>query len=294
MTMRERLSKVDPLLLFLVVGVLIFVIAGIVDPRGSDGEETIVVDRATLERYLAAGGGEALAQVAQRADAPPSLDALSPEQRATLIDRYVEEQALYREAVAWGLDDGDIAIRRRLGQSLRFALRPDIAETPSQDTLRRYFRRHAARYREPETIGFDHVFYDAGRGGEDAALSRARAAGLPPADWLAAGERFAYQRSFVGAGPNRIASVMGDDFADRIAQLPTGEWTGPVRSRLGWHYVRIVRRDAGSDPRYEDVREAVLDDWYRERRAAGMNAATRAVVARYDARIDDDIGTLRR
>jgi hypothetical protein len=50
-----------------------------------------------------------------------------PEELQSLIDEYVREEVLYREAIAMGLDRNDGIVRRRLAQKMEFLEQPGLA-----------------------------------------------------------------------------------------------------------------------------------------------------------------------
>ena len=286
-----KLREIDPLFQFLGAGALLLVLSLLVRPWGSD-EETIRVDRASLEQYLSAGGGEALAGLAKAQSGKVDLDALDAGQRDELVRRYVEEQALYREARAWGLEDNDLVIRRRLGQSLRFALRPAPQDDPGDEVLRAFYDRNRANYRAPAESSFDHVFFSAEKRGESGALASARAGRDGSlANWRAKGDRFAYQRSYTDAGPATVEAQLGEEFAGQLAQLPVApeRWQGPLRSAMGFHLVRLTRRRAAQTAPFEEARAAVLDDWQRQQQNAQLEESVGRIVDRYETQIDADL-----
>lgn len=286
-----KLSKIDPLFQFLGAGALLLALATLVRPFGSD-ENTIRVDRATLEQYLVSGGGEEFAALAKSENGAVALDALTSSQRDELVRKYVEEQALYLEARAWGLDQDDLVIRRRLGQSLRFALRPEPPANPGDEVLLEFYAAHLDNYRLPAETSFDHIFYSTELRGQAAAEAAARLATQTPIrDWRATGDRFAYQRSYVGAGPAVIESQLGPDFAGTLAALPVDpdRWQGPVPSPTGFHVVRIWQRSQAETVGFEDARAAVLDDWQRNEQDIALDQAIATIVSKYDASIDDAV-----
>src|SRR6185437_1382394 len=79
-----------------------------------------------------------------------------------LSDRYVREEALFREASAMGLAEGDYVIRRRLVQKMLYLLDDTATESfaPSDATLLSYYHAHEDRYRDAPTMTFTHVFVD--------------------------------------------------------------------------------------------------------------------------------------
>lgn len=275
--------RIDPLWWFLGAGAAIFVLAAFIDPDGADDASVIRVDRPVLEAYLATGGGNGLSETLS--SGPMTLDDLSPQARQELVDRYVEEEALFREARSWGLDQDDPAIRRRLGQSMRFALRPDVAADPGDAQLRKFFDANRADYAESDLVTFEHIFFDATRGGADGAAQRARAFS-PDSDWQGSGDRFAYQRTYVGARSEEVAAQLGRDFADAVFALnPSDAWQGPIRSDLGAHLVRVVRHNRAGEPDFAALRPIVLDDWMRARQAGDLEKRIDAIVSSYEAKV---------
>ncbi|KHK93048.1 peptidyl-prolyl cis-trans isomerase [Novosphingobium malaysiense] len=289
-----RLARIDPLFQFLGAGAVLFTLSALVRPYGSD-DQTIHVSRAVLEQYLASGGGETLASVARTHGGTPSLAALSDGERRELVRKYVQEQALYREAREWGMDENDLVIRRRLGQSLRFALRPAAEADPGDAVLRKFYVRHRENYRSRAETSFDHIFFSVAKRGKIGALSAARRAGSSPvADWRAEGDRFAYQRSYVDAGPGMIQSQLGDGFEAKLRKLPVAadRWQGPIASASGFHLVRINRRLPAKTSSFEEVRLAVLDDWRRAIQDSELDQAVNAIVDQYDVDEASDVGDL--
>lgn len=281
--MAVNLRTIDPLFQFLAAGALLVGLSAIIRPLDGSAD-TIRVDHATLEQYIASGGGEALAPLARNPRGKPDLDALNTSQRRELVRKYVEEQALYLEARSWGLDEGDLVIRRRLGQSMRFALRPVARPDPGDGALRAFHAAHADNYRNPAEISFDHVFFSTASRGESPAMEAARnLAGQPMGDWRAQGDRFPYQRSYVDAGPGIITSQMGAEFAAEMARVPVdpARWQGPVRSSAGVHLVRVHRRRASGIAPFETVRAAVLDDWQRQSQDDELDRAVAKIMAKY-------------
>src|SRR5438552_4047320 len=53
---------------------------------------------------------------------------------------------------------------------------------------------------------------------------------------------------------DEIASVFGDEFARRVAQLEGGRWIGPIQSGYGWHIVYVSERTEGRPKPLSEVR----------------------------------------
>src|SRR4029450_8049258 len=97
----------EPLVHFLLLGAMLFGVFALVGDRGSARASQIVVTPGHLEHLTVS-----FTRTWQR---PPTAQELTE-----LIDDYIREEVLYREAVAMGLDRDDTIVRRRLRQKLEF------------------------------------------------------------------------------------------------------------------------------------------------------------------------------
>ncbi len=286
----------DPLTHFLAMGGLLFAVYAALhggDTKGAEGGRTIVVDRAALLSFM---------QYQSAAFEPKyfaaRLDALPAKDRKDLIDKYVREEALVREARAMGLDQGDYVIRRRMVQKMLYLIDDTATETfaPTQADLERYFRAHQAQYASPPTLTFTHVFVDkeiAHPGGTEQTAEQlkrvleAKGAGFNEAP--AYGDRFPYEQNYVQRTPDFIQSQFGDGFAAALEGLqPSRRWQGPIKSDLGYHLVLLTQRQAASTPRLADVQSQVKDDLLRDTVAAYQEKAVADLARRFTVKWKDD------
>ena len=128
------------------------------------------------------------------------------------------------------LDQGDIIVRRRLVQKLRF-LTEDIAtgQAPADTELLAYYEANAERYRRPTRYTFSHRYFSTDR--REDALADARTA---LAGGEIAGDPFMLQRSYAAKSVREIGNLFGTAFAEALAALePADRWQGPIRSAYG-------------------------------------------------------------
>jgi hypothetical protein len=159
----------EPLVHFLALGAGFFLLYAFVGGGEAPTGERIVVDRAAQEALVAS-----FRTAWQRAPSEAEL--------AGLIDEYVRETILYREALALGLDRDDAIVRQRMRQKLELLAesRADLL-APEESELEAWLRAHPERFR---------------REGRSPALSEIREAVLR--DWQA--ERAAAARESFYAG----------------------------------------------------------------------------------------------
>lgn len=196
--------------------------------------------------------------------------------------QWLEEEVLYREALARGLNQGDVIVRRRLVQKMRMLLETgvEVAE-PSEDELRRWIDTYAGRYGGVQQVSFDHVFLS--RGLRDSRLAEdARAVRQ---ELLSGGEKAGQSDPHPGGtrqdnlDARGLERLFGSALAEQIADLPPGRWQGPLRSPLGLHFVRVVDRQLRT-PDYHAVRERAHRDYLLEaRRLATASALDRLKVS---------------
>ena len=70
-------------------------------------------------------------------------------------------------------------------------------------------------------------------------------------------------------------------FAEGLAALPTGEWSGPLESAYGLHLVHIDARTEGVLPPLDEVRAEVERDWAFAQREEASRRFHEGVLARY-------------
>jgi hypothetical protein len=259
----------------------------------ADDATTIVVDRRSLLTFL---------QYRANAFEPEifgaALDGMSDAELDEVIDAYVEEEVLYREARALGLEESDNIIRQRMVQKMNF-LMADLATSAGaadEATLERYFQEHRDAYAIQPWATFTHVFFDASERGEDGARAAAEAALIELNasqagfnDAPAYGDRFPFLRNYVERTFEYIASHFGYEFAAALEQLEPSEtqWRGPIRSAYGEHLVLMTERVARALPALDEVRGDVERDYASELSARALAGMTDTIRERYRVEIGD-------
>jgi hypothetical protein len=196
----------------------------------------------------------------------------TPEEFDGLIQQYIRETVLYREALTMGLNKHDQVIRRRLAQKLEFLAKDLVALTPPTDEeLLTYFKAHQDRYQEPARYTFTQVFIDPDKRG-DATLAdaekikatlKARSDAIEDAGAL--GDTFMLQNYYPEKEQAEIQKLFGSGFAESLVELSVGQWHGPVLSGYGVHLVYVDNVSEPPAPVFAEVRERVMQDWKTEK-----------------------------
>jgi len=217
--------------------------------------------------------------------------------RETLLRKWIDEEALYREGVARGVDQDDEIIRRRVIQKMQF-LTQDLAATPdpSASDLRGYYQAHLNQYRTADRVTFSHIFFSPDTRGEAASRQAAEEtlATLQSTVMRAPelGDRFPDRYDYAGLDPIDAGRLFGrSGLSTDLFSAPIGRWSGPYRSGFGWHLVRVEARSGSSLPPFESVADKVREDDLADERAAADAKALADIERRYTvARQDRSAG----
>ena len=250
----------EPLLHFMLIGAAIYLLYGVfAEPVTEADDKTIVVSAGEIEWMRSSWQ--------QRWNRPPT-----PEEFDGLIQQYIRETVLYREALTMGLNQHDQVIRRRLAQKLEFLAKDLVNLTPpTEEELLDYFEAHIDRYQEPARLTFTQVFIDPDKRGDttlnDAEEIKAElvAQGDAIGDIGEFGDDFMLQNYYPEKDPVQIQKSFGSGFTESLLALSPGEWHGPVLSGYGVHLVYISHISEPPVPVFADVRERVAEDWKTDR-----------------------------
>jgi hypothetical protein len=255
----------EPLVHFLVIGVLVFAIyRGGETPADAPGAAVITVTQRQVARLA-----EQFEAAWRRAPTEPEITAL--------VEDWAREEVYYREALALGLDRDDAVIRRRLRQKMEFLSEgAAVSVVPDEAALAAHHAAHPERFAEPPRITFRQVaLADAG---EAAAVRAALAGGADP---LAVSRGGLLPEVMEAAGPAAVDGAFGPGFFARLAVLSQGGWEGPVASAYGAHLVEVVEFEPSHARPFEAVRVSVEQDWHRANAEAVRDAQYEALRQRY-------------
>ncbi len=268
----------EPLFHFFILGGLLFALYAFLNRGAMQAPDEIVVDQARLD---------GLEAVFERTWQRPPTDV----ELRRLLDGWVREEVLYREGLAAGLQEDDTVVRRRVVQKMQFMSEGmATSAAPSEAELEAWLQSHADAYRLAPRYTLQQVFFEpqgdpqARRARIDAglaALREGRADGVGDTTLLPA--------RLEDASANEYARIFGEAFADGLAALPEGRWSGPVESGYGQHLVRIESRTPGRMPDLAEVRPQVERDLTRARGDEVAEALYQGLRSRYKVVFDDGV-----
>lgn len=267
----------DPLVHFLVIGGLLFALLSWMGAEPPPEQIVISADRvADLSRSAALLQGR-----------PPTEAELE-----RLVEEAIREEVYYRRALALGLDVDDDEVRRRLIEKMAYVTENVADPEPPEADLRAYFEENAERFRIPELVTFDQVFFSPRMRGEtvQADAAAALSALQSGADPAGNGDSTPLAGRFDDADPDRVRVLFGEALTAAVFAADPGDWIGPYESDFGWHLVRVSARSAARDPAFAEVEARVRSDFAAARLEQANQAAFDAMRAYFDIAVQWESG----
>ena len=264
--MLPKLAKIaaEPLVHFLAIGLVLFVASEILKPEVDD-PRTIKIDlgvQSHLSNLFEADRGQLPSEA--------EMD--------ELVEVYIRNETLYREARALKLDDGDDMMRERLAQRMRLMLYSGISVgQPTEEELRAWFDEKGQVFDQPALLTLEIIGLDAT---QDEALAVAEEAIAREGTENPMRSPEVTLVSFKKRPMNQLQRLFGDAFMARIDGLPEGEWAA-IESPRGWQVARLIERVEPVPARFEDVAEDIRGRWREERKQADARAALSALMQTY-------------
>ena len=271
--MKLRRIVREPLLHFLLIGLGLFVLYGIVSPGDSAGR-TITISQSQVEtlrrQYAALWGG------------PPDATQLSG-----LIEAQVRDEILYREGMAQGLGRDDPVIKRRIRQKIEVMAEEEGANiAPTDAVLGTYLQGHRDKFIRPAVVSFDQVTFNPEGPDSPASVAAARAKLAAGADPARFGQPTMLPAHVANTDADLVARDFGTEFAAALVKLPKGQWAGPIGSGVGVHLVRLMALVPATVPPLAEIRAQVVREWENDRRVAASEASYRRARAKYDVIVE--------
>jgi hypothetical protein len=269
----------EPLFHFLVLGAAIFAAHGFITRYKTDKPGKILVTQAAIEN-LATG----FTRTWQR---PPTEDELQG-----LVRDYIREEAAYREALALGLDQDDMIVRRRLRQKLEFVSDGLATRTePSDAELQSFLQAHKKSFQTEPLFSFQQIYFNPQLHGEN--LHRDVARVLDALHHSGShvhknelGDPFLLQQTFDNVPLSDVEKTFGEQFASAISTLPVSCWQGPIESGYGVHLVYVTKRADSHLPDLTEVREQVRREYLDAKRREATDKFYKTLLSRYSVRIE--------
>lgn len=282
----------EPISYFLVLGSVLYLSYGWLNPDDTTNSRVISVDRDSLMRFIQ------FRTQSFTDNAGEKLDSLSSEALADIITQYIQEEALYRQAMAYGMAKDDYVIKRRMVQKMEFLVEGTTPAVSSLTTseLEAYYEEHREDYKVPAAVTFTHVFFSADRHGNAVDKLAQETLGILTENRVRFdqapnyGERFPYHLNYVERTQEEVAGHFGEEMAQVIFRLQPhkARWQGPVRSEFGTHLVLLTRAEAARIPPLQEIRDQLAKEHQRRREVERKQKAIDELIRGFEVRLSPE------
>jgi PPIC-type PPIASE domain len=277
-TTTGRRIRREPLLHFFVLGGVLFLLFAWANRSGFQAPDEIVIDSTRIDVLRSQ-----FERVWQRLPTQEELEGL--------VEDYVREEILYREGIAIGLDRDDPVLRRRVAQKMQFISVGFASSVVTEAELQGWLDNNMDAYRIEPGISFHHVFFDPTRHQDSlsALLAEVRVKlrdGIPS---MSLGDSTLLPPSLTETPLPEVRRIFGAQFAESLPDLPVGEWSGPIVSGYGVHFVYVDATTPGRTPALAEVRAAVERDFLADRNQKASDAFYETLRKRYTIMYADGV-----
>ena len=265
----------EPIIQFLILGGLLFLLVTYVQQKKSRASREITVDNERVGLML-------LNYKTQTGSLPTKA------QLDAMIDNYIREEISYREAIKMGLDKDDEIIRRRLSQKFDF-LQTDLTEipAPSEADLQEFYKANPALFSTDVSVSFSHIYFNADNGTDSSAkikalkvLQQLKQGSLQRAPEK--GDRFSLQYDYTEQSLLDLQQNFGNkQLTEELFKAPLRQWVGPFQSGYGWHLVYISNRTSVTEMPFAQAKEDVKSKWMAAAKAAQNKKAFDRISEKY-------------
>ncbi len=259
------------ILVFFVIGLFIFILD--IGFNSEQDSKDIYISDQELTSLLSAWQS----QVGR----PPS-----DEEIVNIINNFVQEEILYREALLLDLDQEDRIIKRRLAQKITFLKQETIPDDPSQKELEKFFEQNKNNYYVPATYSFSHHYFS----NESSAKERVAKAfnDYQTNGAELKGDPFFLGKNFYQNSADEIKKNFGELFFLAIENLALNKWSGPHESAFGEHIILLKEVTAGFSPPLEKVLLRVQQDYLLQAQDKAITEYINKIRSQYRVIINPD------
>ncbi len=244
MSVSARKLLNEPLVHFVGLALLLFAAQAL---WPGAGREEIVVDRVTTDFLIKQQSGLLLRPLTQQ-------------EENDVIESYIEDELLFREAKKKGFDS-NARVRKLMIQNMRFFLASEIPE-PSEEDLRTFYENEKALFERPPSLSLEHVFFADPENVPENTLAMLRGGAEPS---KVGDADFRIGKRLSNATQRQLVQIFGPDNAQKILSVADEDWYGPMKTPLGAHFVRVAARNPVAIPPFEEARRWVETEWLRSK-----------------------------
>lgn len=138
----------------------------------------------------------------------------------------------------------------------------------TKNDIQNYYETYQNEFKKPKTVGARHILIKVDPNADMETVARQREKALEILKMAQAGQDFAKLAQKYSQGPTRSQGgylgefqreAMVKPFADRAFSMEAGEISRPVRTRFGWHIIKVEKINPAAALSFEEARNVIVE-----------------------------------
>lgn len=224
----------------------------------------------------------------------------SLEKKRALLDSMIEFEVLAKEAARRGFSKHPDVVRM-LRQVMIQRLRQRVVEEKvkrsaiSDEDVKAYYDKHKAQYNKPETVRASHILLRE-KAEADKVLAEVKAKGNDPRAFRALVKKHSTDEATKRrAGDLRYFTQADKRVPKEVIEaafklVKRGDVGGPVKSKLGWHVIKLTHRRKAINRKVDDpkVKQQIVTRILRDKRRKALEGFKKGLRAKAKVSVHED------
>lgn len=261
----------NPLFQFIALGLMAFIVYSWLKPE--EKEEIRVTPKV-------------IADLVARDEA---LNLKKPDEARTneLIENYIQEEIMLREAFALGYHISDGRVRKRLLSLMRTSLQDQVPD-PTYNQMRSYFEENKQDYSLKESRTIVQIYFDPSLNENIPDLVYIKKEHSDYKGEERVGDFAPVSNLLRQSSYKSIGRTFGKEIADTVFNAGLNQWLGPFNSTAGFHYVKVLEVHRPQEASFEEVQNYVSMDYVLSKTRQSQDEKIQLLREKYNIIIETD------
>ncbi len=202
----------------------------------------------------------------------------------SLIQQYYRKNILLDEALTLGLEKHDPIITAHVIKKMQHLLlnETELVE-PDEDELKIYYKKHLNAYSRVHTVSFSHIYFQ-----NLSDIQEKEIKILLDNNLVKLENAYFYGDTFDGKyhifdlNRSTCKKKFGNYFTSQLFKMMPHIWQGPIRSKMGIHFVYVDEKETFETYPFDEVESRVYTDYLRERKIKSYQEAYQKILTQYE------------
>ena len=185
---------------------------------------------------------------------------LTESEKSEVIEEFINEEILIREAQKQKLAQTNTTIRKMLIDQMRIIFDEEPLE-PTRADLENLINQNPEKYQPSQIINLEQVFYRLNSpklpSNSDAILNQLRQG----KNFQNMGDNSLMGNTLNGYSEAELKGMFGLEFTRQVLDLNLNEWSKPIESNQGTHFVRVTQKQTPPRSNFATLEPYLRETW---------------------------------